>query len=174
MAEILIASSSIRWHPIRVSSNTKSAYHDQCLSTFFFFCFLEYDRLYRTGDFASMQKGGCIIYEGRTDSQIKIRGYRIDLTEIEKNVLSIDGIDKAIVLCYHAGEIDQALLSFVTLSDDATLRQESQLEHVLKSRLADYMVPQIIIIDTVPLLVNGKVDRQSLLKMYENTNNNGE
>lgn len=136
--------------------------------------FPEYDRLYRTGDFASMQKGGCIIYEGRTDSQIKIRGYRVDLSEIEKNVLSIDGVDKAIVLCYHAGEIDQALLSFVTLTDNATLRQEAQLENALKTKLADYMVPQIIIIDSVPLLVNGKIDRQSLLKMYENTNNNGE
>ncbi|KAG4065477.1 hypothetical protein HA402_009038 [Bradysia odoriphaga] len=132
----------------------------------------KYDRLYRTGDYASVQKGGCIIYEGRTDSQIKIRGYRVDLTEIEKNVLSIDGVDKAIVLCYHAGEIDQALLSFVTLSDDATIRQEAQLEHALKAKLADYMVPQVIIIDSVPLLVNGKIDRQSLLKMYENTNNN--
>lgn len=136
--------------------------------------FSEYDRLYRTGDYASVQKGGCIIYEGRTDSQIKIRGYRVDLTEVEKNVLSIDGIDKAIVLCYHAGEIDQALLSFVTLSDDAVMRQEAQLEHTLKAKLADYMVPQVIIIDSVPLLVNGKIDRQSLLKMYENTNNNGE
>lgn len=134
---------------------------------------LEYDRLYRTGDFASIQKGGCIIYEGRTDSQIKIRGYRVDLSEIEKNVLTIDGVDKAIVLCYHAGELDQALLSFVTLSDDAPLQQDAQLESALKSKLADYMVPQVIIIDTVPLLVNGKIDRQSLLKMYENTNNNG-
>ncbi|KAG4068312.1 hypothetical protein HA402_007832 [Bradysia odoriphaga] len=133
---------------------------------------LEYERSYRTGDYTSVQKGGCIIYEGRTDSQIKIRGYRFDLSEIEKNVLSIDGIDKAIVLCYHAGEIDQALLSFVTLSDDAMTVQEAQLEHALKAKLADYMVPQVIIIDSVPLLVNGKVDRQSLLKMYENTNNN--
>ncbi|KAJ6640252.1 Mycosubtilin synthase subunit C [Pseudolycoriella hygida] len=132
----------------------------------------KYDRLYRTGDFASMQKGGCIIYEGRTDSQIKIRGYRVDLSEIEKNVLSIDGVEKAIVLCYHAGEIDQALLSFVTLSQSAPLKQESQLENVLKTKLADYMIPQVIIIDTVPLLVNGKIDRQTLLKMYENTNNN--
>lgn len=89
-------------------------------------------------------------------------------------MLTIDGVDKAIVLCYHAGELDQALLSFVTLSDGATLRQEAQLENVLKTKLADYMVPQIIIIDSVPLLVNGKIDRQSLLKMYENTNNNGE
>lgn len=121
-----------------------------------------------------MQKGGCIIYEGRTDSQIKIRGYRVDLTEIERNVLSIKDVDKAIVLCYHAGEMDQALLCFVTLSSDATYTQEAQLETVLKSKLAEYMVPQIIIIDSVPLLVNGKIDRQSLLKMYENTNNNGE
>lgn len=135
--------------------------------------FPEYDRLFRTGDFASMQKGRCIIFEGRTDSQIKIRGHRVDLSEVEKNVVIIDGVDKAIVLCYRAGEIDQALLSFVTLSSGVTSKQAVQLENILKTKLADYMVPQIVIIDTIPLLVNGKIDRQSLLKMYENTNNNG-
>lgn len=69
--------------------------------------------------------------------------------------------------------MDQALLSFVTLSDGTSM-QAVQLENILKTKLADYMVPQIILIDSVPLLVNGKIDRQSLLKMYENTNNNGE
>lgn len=131
--------------------------------------------MYRTGDYASTQKGGYIQYEGRTDSQIKIRGYRVDLSEIEKNVLSIDGIDKAIVLCYHAGDLDQALLAFVTPDKEIChMSFAMQVENLLKSKLVDYMVPQIIIIDSVPLLVNGKIDRQTLLKMYENTNNNGE
>lgn len=131
-----------------------------------------YSRLYRTGDFASATKG-CVYYEGRTDSQIKIRGHRVDLSEVEKNLLSLPGVDKGIVLCYHAGEIDQALLGFITVEKDSTLQTGLQIEGALESKLPHYMIPQVIILDSIPLLVNGKIDRQSLLKMYENTNNNG-
>lgn len=132
----------------------------------------EYNRLYKTGDFASVQKS-TIYYEGRTDSQIKIRGYRVDLTEIEKHVIKMDTVDKAIVLCYHAGEADQALLAFVEPKSDvkATLN-EFQIEAKLQTLLPGYMVPQVVIMETIPLLVNGKIDRQSLLKAYESTNNN--
>lgn len=128
-------------------------------------------RLYRTGDFASIDKG-IIYYEGRTDSQIKIRGHRVDLSEVEKCILNIEGIDKAVVLCYHAGEIDQALLAFITLQDDINFTG-IQIESKLKDMLPEYMLPQVVILEFIPLLVNGKVDRQSILKMYENTNNNG-
>lgn len=133
-----------------------------------------YNRLYRTGDYASILKGGIVQYEGRTDSQIKIRGHRVDLSEIEKHVFSIAGIDKGMVLCYHAGEIDQALLAFVTITEDAKFHLGLQIETVLSHKLADYMIPQVIIVESIPLLVNGKIDRQSLLKSYENTNNNGD
>lgn len=133
--------------------------------------FSEYSRLYRTGDFASFRKG-VIYYEGRTDSQIKIRGHRVDLSEVEKNILTLDGVEKAVVLCHHAGEIDQALLAFVTLQSNYNTTG-MQIESILTDVLANYMIPQVIVLETIPLLVNGKVDRQSLLKMYENTNNNG-
>uniref|UniRef100_A0A336KE11 CSON009061 protein n=1 Tax=Culicoides sonorensis TaxID=179676 RepID=A0A336KE11_CULSO len=130
----------------------------------------KYSRLYRTGDYASFHKG-VIYYEGRTDSQIKIRGHRVDLSEVEKNILTLEEIEKAVVLCYHTGEIDQALLAFVTLSNGYNMTG-LQIESKLSDILAQYMIPQVIILETIPLLVNGKVDRQTLLKMYENTNNN--
>lgn len=136
------------------------------------FVYLEYERLYRTGDYASIEKGGIIHYEGRTDSQVKIRGHRVDLTEIERNLSDIDGIEKGIVLCYHAGQMDQAILAFALLSATSSMHS-LQIENMLRNKLPDYMVPQVICIDQVPLLVNGKIDRQTLLKMYENTNNNG-
>ncbi|KAI4461100.1 ebony [Holotrichia oblita] len=125
-------------------------------------------KLYRTGDFAKLEKG-TVFYEGRTDSQIKIRGHRVDLSEIEKAVTSIDGIEKAIVLCYQPGEINQALLAFVLTETAIT---EHQIEEALRKKLTSYMVPQVIILDSIPLLVNGKIDRQSLLKTYGNVNNN--
>lgn len=138
-----------------------------------FVSIVEFGRLYRTGDYASIEKGGIIHYEGRTDSQVKIRGHRVDLTEIERTLSDTDGIDKGIVLCYHAGQMDQAILAFVLTHSTSSLHA-LQIENMLRNKLPDYMVPQVIIIDQVPLLVNGKIDRQTLLKMYENTNNNGE
>lgn len=131
--------------------------------------------MYQTGDFASVQKGGIIHYEGRTDSQIKIRGHRVDLSEIEKTLLEIKDVRKGVVLCYHAGQMDQAILAFASIDATATASHvhELQLEKILRNKLPEYMTPQVIIIDQVPLLVNGKIDRQKLLKMYENTNNNG-
>ncbi|KAJ8918616.1 hypothetical protein NQ315_013122, partial [Exocentrus adspersus] len=125
-------------------------------------------KLYRTGDFASAQKG-VLVYEGRTDSQVKIRGYRVDLAEVERAVNSVEGVDKAVVLCYKPGELNQALLAFVTTQ---TLMSEQQIEATLKEKLTSYMVPQVILVESIPLLVNGKTDRQSLLKSYESTNNN--
>lgn len=136
--------------------------------------FLGYNNLYRTGDYASILKGGAIQYEGRTDSQIKIRGHRVDLTEVERHLFALQAVDKGLVLCYRAGEIDQALLAFVTVEEAARPLTGMQIEAALSGKLADYMMPQVIVVDTIPLLVNGKVDRQTLLKMYENTNNNGE
>lgn len=133
----------------------------------------EFGSMYRTGDFASVQKGGIIHYEGRTDSQVKIRGHRVDLSEIEKNLVEIAGVKKGIVLCYHAGQMDQAILAFASIEHGSHLH-ELQIEKILRNKLPEYMTPQVITTDQVPLLVNGKIDRQSLLKMYENTNNNGE
>lgn len=127
--------------------------------------------MYRTGDYASVQKGGVIHYEGRTDSQVKIRGHRVDLSEIEKHVNEIDGVKKGIILCYHAGQMDQAVLAFVSV-DNTSLLHELQIEKILRNKIPEYMTPQVILIDHIPLLVNGKVDRQTLLKLYENTNNN--
>ncbi|XP_011180928.2 beta-alanyl-bioamine nonribosomal peptide synthetase ebony [Zeugodacus cucurbitae] len=131
----------------------------------------KYSRLYRTGDYGSLRDGN-VMYEGRTDSQIKIRGHRVDLAEVEKNVTELPFVDKAMVLCYHAGKIDQAILAFVKIRDDSPLLNEMQIEAKLRDKLADYMAPQVVLIDKMPYLVNGKVDRQALLKSYETANNN--
>ncbi|KAJ8964558.1 hypothetical protein NQ314_004860 [Rhamnusium bicolor] len=101
-----------------------------------------YAKLYRTGDFARIEKG-IFLYEGRTDSQV----------------------DKAVVLCYKPGEINQSLLAFVT---GHSLLSEHQIETTLKDKLISYMIPQVILVENIPLLVNGKIDKQALLKNYEN------
>lgn len=140
----------------------------------------EYNRMYRTGDYASVHKSGALQYDGRTDSQLKIRGHRVDLSEVDKHLTGLEQlVDKGVVLCYRAGEIDQALLAFVTVREPSAGSGAAhpptgvQIEAALKSKLADYMMPQVIVVEAIPLLVNGKVDRQALLRTYENANNNG-
>lgn len=67
---------------------------------------IEYPRIFRTGDYAKIVKGS-VIYEGRVDSQIKIRGHRVDLTEVEKAIAGVSKVDKVVVLCYKPGELSQ-------------------------------------------------------------------
>lgn len=67
---------------------------------------VEYSVLYRTGDYARVVDG-LLVFEGRADSQIKVRGHRVDMNEVEMAVKKIKGVDKVTVICYHAGEVDQ-------------------------------------------------------------------
>ncbi|XP_011165813.1 tyrocidine synthase 1 [Solenopsis invicta] len=131
-----------------------------------------YPRIFRTGDYAKIVKGS-IIFEGRVDSQIKIRGHRVDLTEVEKVIARIPDIDKVVVLCHKPGELTQALIAFVTIVDGTTL-SKSEIEDFLQRTLPPYMLPQIFIVDHIPLLTNGKTDRQTLLKKYESSCSNEE
>jgi acyl-coenzyme A synthetase/AMP-(fatty) acid ligase len=73
------------------------------------------DKMYQTGDYGRIVNG-VLLYEGRTDSQIKVRGHRVDLTEVETAMqkLSDSSIDKLAVLCYKPGETEQ--VRFVSCS----------------------------------------------------------
>ncbi|EZA51013.1 Tyrocidine synthase [Ooceraea biroi] len=122
----------------------------------------QYSRIFRTGDYAKIVKGS-IIYEGRVDSQIKIRGHRVDLTEVEKMVSKVPNINKVVILCYKPGELSQTLIAFVILAVNMSL-STSEITDFLQKILPPYMLPQIIIVDHIPLLTNGKIDRQALLK----------
>ncbi|XP_017788181.1 PREDICTED: tyrocidine synthase 3 [Habropoda laboriosa] len=132
----------------------------------------EYSRIYCTGDYARISKG-TVMYEGRVDSQIKVRGHRVDLTEVEKAVSRAPGIDSVVVLCYKPGELSQALIAFITIANDSSTCA-LKIESFLQATLPVYMLPRIIVVDNIPLLTNGKTDRQTLLKQYENSNLNTE
>ena len=114
-----------------------------------------------------------ILYEGRVDSQIKVRGHRVDLTEVEKAVSKAPGVDEVVVLCYKPGELSQALLAFVTVTNDSSTCTV-KIETFLQANLPVYMLPRVIILDNIPLLTNGKTDRQTLLKQYESSHLNNE
>ena len=121
--------------------------------------------LYKTGDYVQVAQGR-LYFEGRLDSQVKVRGHRVDLAEIEKAVMEVAGVTKTIVLCYKPGDTQQRVLCYYTVQEGRFLH-EKKLEAALADTLPDYMMPKLVKLATMPLLVNGKVDRQQLLRRYE-------
>jgi amino acid adenylation domain-containing protein len=118
------------------------------------------DRLYRTGDLARFLADGTIEFMGRFDTQVKIRGFRIEPGEIENYLLGIDGVDEAVVLARKIGDNEKFLCAYVVASQD--LDGDFLKEELAKS-LPDYMVPPaIMFLESIPLTINGKVDRRSL------------
>lgn len=82
------------------------------------------------------------MYAGRTDSQIKIRGHRVDLQEVERAVSAVQGVDKAVVLCYGLDHGNPEILAFVTVKPDVRIAG-SHIEAALKNALTHYMIPQV-------------------------------
>ncbi|XP_069936075.1 beta-alanyl-bioamine nonribosomal peptide synthetase ebony-like, partial [Cherax quadricarinatus] len=123
-----------------------------------------YSVLFRTGDLARIVDG-VLVYEGRADSQIKIRGHRVDINQVKLSMLKVDHVDKVHVMCYMPGEVNQRLILFHSSQDDKLLPEK--FREKLCSLLQPHMIPQLIQMDELPLLVNGKVDGQQLLKLYE-------
>lgn len=129
--------------------------------------------MYRTGDFGKLIKEGCIQYEGRADSQVKVRGHRVELLEIERNLRSVEEVEKGVVLCYHSGKEDQAILAFVVPQKNVSglpSQQANDIENILSTKLRDIEIPHVFVVESIPLLPNGKIDRQKLLNFYENRN----
>ncbi|MGJ5068406.1 non-ribosomal peptide synthase/polyketide synthase [Bradyrhizobium oligotrophicum] len=116
-------------------------------------------RLYRSGDLARWRSDGAIDYVGRTDHQVKVRGFRIELGEIEARLLQQPSVTAAVVIAREFGAGRQ-LIGYVC--GDDTL-DGVVLRDVLSATLPDYMVPaRIVVLDRLPLMVNGKVDRHAL------------
>ncbi|MCD2795301.1 AMP-binding enzyme, partial [Pseudomonas aeruginosa] len=117
------------------------------------------ERLYRTGDLARFQADGNIEYIGRIDHQVKVRGFRIELGEIEAALAGLAGVRDAVVLA-HDGVGGTQLVGYV-VADSA--EDAERLRESLKRYLPDYMVPaHLMLLERMPLTVNGKLDRQAL------------
>ncbi|WP_249670466.1 non-ribosomal peptide synthetase [Bacillus altitudinis] len=122
------------------------------------------ERLYRTGDLAYFREDGLIEYAGRVDDQVKIRGHRIELTEIEANLLMHQGVKQAVLLADHDETNHTRLLAYITC-DDAWKGKLDDIKSRLKERLPAYMLPhELIELENLPLTPNGKVDKRQLPK----------
>ncbi|OON82592.1 non-ribosomal peptide synthetase [Streptomyces tsukubensis] len=116
-------------------------------------------RLYRTGDLAVLREDGVVEYRGRIDDQVKIRGFRIEPGEIESALLAVDGVESAVVTSPEPAGGPRHLIAHAV----APGIPAETLALALRDRLPAYMVPShIVLLDTLPLLANGKVDRRSL------------
>ncbi len=125
--------------------------------------FVSGERLYRTGDLGVWLPDGNLELTGRKDTQVKVRGFRIELAEIEAQLLKPGEVNEAVVLVREAQPGDKQLIAFVSgvngLSGD-TLRER------LSSTLPAYMIPAtFVFLDRLPVNQNGKLDRRALATM---------
>jgi amino acid adenylation domain-containing protein len=119
----------------------------------------DHQKVYKTGDVVRWLADGNLEFAGRKDSQIKLRGYRIELQEIEGVVLSLPGIKEAIVTVYGT-ENDKELIGWY-VSDSGEI--VANLKDSVKLHLPEYMVPaHFILLEKLPLTPNGKIDKRSL------------
>jgi len=118
-------------------------------------------RMYRTGDAARRFADGRIEFIGRADSQVKIRGYRVELAEIEV-VLKTHPLVRACAVAAHVVGTGNRLAGYVVLHE-GRVDAVAILRAHLAERLPDYMVPpELLVLDTLPLSPNGKIDRHAL------------
>ena len=120
------------------------------------------DYLYKTGDLARFRGDGNIEYIGRMDGQVKLHGLRIELEEIDVSIQEEFPNIKQSLTIVSTGGADSRLVSYVVSANGEKMELAVLQEH-LRKRLPSYMVPeQLIWLNTIPLSVNGKVDRKSL------------
>jgi amino acid adenylation domain-containing protein len=122
-------------------------------------------RAYRTGDLGRMADDGCLFHLGRKDFLIKVRGTGVDINELERNLLDIEGVSQAAVLVSTSPDGSNALTAFASRASGNGLT-ESYLRAEIKKRLPDFMAPaQFIICDELPHSVGAKIDRRALREL---------
>lgn len=118
--------------------------------------------LYRTGDLVRENAAGDLEFLGRIDSQVKLRGYRIELAEIEASLCQESAVQAAVCAVREDVPGMPRLVGYVILKSGAAL-DEAQLKGALRSRLPPFMVPELIeALSAFPTLPSGKVDRKKL------------
>ncbi|WP_263984486.1 amino acid adenylation domain-containing protein [Streptomyces sp. HPF1205] len=121
-----------------------------------------FGRLYRTGDRGRRLPGGVVEFLGRTDTQVKLNGHRVELAEIEQVLARCPGVRGAAV-CVRGEGARRKPVAFITLLPDAAAGWRADAEAALRHALPAYMVPDALVeVAAVPLTGSGKVDRRKL------------
>lgn len=129
------------------------------------------ERIYKTGDLASVGRDGLVYLHGRVDSQIKSRGYRIELGEIETVLHATDGIREAAVVAINSDTFEGATICCAFVPQRGIELEAPALRRKLSQKLPQYMIPtRWACMDGLPLNGNGKVDRPQLRQQFEQIN----
>lgn len=128
--------------------------------------------IYRTGDRARYRANGNLELLGRSDDQVTIRGFRVEMNDVESMLMHHDRVEKAVVVMANGAGSRKRLVAFVSLDREAAV---NDLRSYLVDRLPRYMVPaDFIALDHIPLTQRGKVDRGALTAMAACTAPTGE
>ncbi|MEU4091796.1 non-ribosomal peptide synthase/polyketide synthase [Streptomyces sp. NPDC026673] len=119
-------------------------------------------RMYRTGDLARWTEEGQLEYSGRSDDQVKIRGYRVELAEVETALAAHDTVAQVVVAAREDRPRVRQLVGYVVPAEGRTADPAALRAHVAAT-LPEYMVPAaVVVLERLPLLSNGKLDRKAL------------
>lgn len=119
------------------------------------------ERTYLTGDLGFMLPDGCLYHLGRKDSQVKTRGFRVEVSETETALMNVDTVKEAVVLAREDTAGNTRLVAYVVPSEPSPT--VSALRRALAGQLPHYMIPSaFVLLDAMPLTPNGKIDRRAL------------
>ncbi|CEF48411.1 unnamed protein product, partial [uncultured bacterium] len=117
--------------------------------------------MYKSGDLVRYLPDGRLEFLGRLDSQVKVRGFRIETTEIESTIMTFEGVRECAVVARQDGPGEKRLVAYLVVEGVAP--STSDLRRVIAARLPEYMIPtSFVSLDALPRTPNGKVDRRAL------------
>jgi acyl-coenzyme A synthetase/AMP-(fatty) acid ligase len=127
-------------------------------------------RIYFSGDLGYLRPDGCLVHVGRKDLQVKVRGHRVDISEVEIALLENAGVRQAAVIAREEGDHNVRLTAFIVAKKGAPLVAHD-LRASLRKRLPPYMIPaSYVMVKNLPVGASGKIDRRALLSRRPDSN----